>query len=106
MVLVLLDVRAYVSLRRAPHPGPANLPRYQQIHHATSVESMRAQPTQNKDDGEPFKAEIIRYKKFLTKSDRILPPCDRCRWLDVACIKGKTAPGACMGCSQCHKKCF
>lgn len=38
----------------------------------------------------------------LSKGERILPPCDRCRRLHMDCLKNLTA---CMGCTKKHAKC-
>ena len=55
-----------------------------------------------KDDGGPFKAEMIVRIEELERGDRILPPCDRCRRLHMDCLKNLTA---CMGCTKKHAKC-
>ncbi|KAK8158083.1 hypothetical protein BKA80DRAFT_312441 [Phyllosticta citrichinensis] len=55
-----------------------------------------------KDDGGPFKAEMVARMESLSKGERILPPCDRCRRLHMDCLKNLTA---CMGCTKKHAKC-
>lgn len=55
-----------------------------------------------KDDGGPFKAEMVARMEVLSKGERILPPCDRCRRLHMDCLKNLTA---CMGCTKKHAKC-
>ncbi len=55
-----------------------------------------------KDDGGPFKAEMVARMEHLEKGDRILPPCDRCRRLHMDCEKNLTA---CKGCTKKHAKC-
>ncbi|KAK0640127.1 hypothetical protein DIS24_g9659 [Lasiodiplodia hormozganensis] len=59
-------------------------------------------PTAEKDDGGPFKAEMVARMEVLSKGERILPPCDRCRRLHMDCLKNLTA---CMGCTKKHAKC-
>ena len=62
----------------------------------------RSSAPQEKDDGGPFKAEMMRKVEGLAKGARILPPCDRCRRLHMDCIKNLTA---CAGCTKKHAKC-
>lgn len=64
--------------------------------------SQRAQQPQEKDDGGPFKVEMVHRMESLAKGERILPPCDRCRRLHMDCLKNLTA---CMGCTKKHAKC-
>jgi hypothetical protein len=58
-------------------------------------------PTQ-KDDGGPYKAEILARVEAVKRGDRIIPPCDRCRRLRMDCLKNLTA---CHGCTKKHAKC-
>lgn len=60
-----------------------------------------AAPTE-RDDGGPFKTEMVHRMEGLSKGERILPPCDRCRRLHMDCLKNLTA---CMGCTKKHAKC-
>jgi hypothetical protein len=62
----------------------------------------RGSQPQEKDDGGPFKAEMMRKVEGLAKGARILPPCDRCRRLHMDCMKNLTA---CAGCTKKHAKC-
>ena len=55
-----------------------------------------------KDDGGPYKAEMVARMGHLQKGDRVLPPCDRCRRLHMDCLKKLTA---CEGCTRKHAKC-
>ncbi|KAI9932035.1 hypothetical protein ASPWEDRAFT_27688 [Aspergillus wentii DTO 134E9] len=55
-----------------------------------------------KDDGGPYKMEMVARMEELQRGDRILPPCDRCRRLHMDCLKNLTA---CMGCTKKHAKC-
>ncbi|KAF2843768.1 hypothetical protein M501DRAFT_906463, partial [Patellaria atrata CBS 101060] len=55
-----------------------------------------------KDDGGPYRAEMISRMETLAKGERVLPPCDRCRRLHMDCLKNLTA---CMGCTKKHAKC-
>ncbi|KAI5285645.1 hypothetical protein KEM54_000405 [Ascosphaera aggregata] len=55
-----------------------------------------------RDDGGPFKSEMIARMDALARGDRILPPCDRCRRLQIECRKNLTA---CKGCTKKHAKC-
>jgi hypothetical protein len=64
--------------------------------------SQRASQPQEKDDGGPFKTEMVHRMESLAKGERILPPCDRCRRLHMDCLKNLTA---CMGCTKKHAKC-
>lgn len=64
--------------------------------------SQRASQPAEKDDGGPFKAEMVHRMETLAKGERILPPCDRCRRLHMDCLKNLTA---CMGCTKKHAKC-
>jgi hypothetical protein len=64
--------------------------------------SQRTSQPAEKDDGGPFKAEMVHRMESLGKGERILPPCDRCRRLHMDCLKNLTA---CMGCTKKHAKC-
>jgi hypothetical protein len=64
--------------------------------------SQRASQQPEKDDGGPFKVEMVHRMESLAKGDRIIPPCDRCRRLHMDCLKNLTA---CMGCTKKHAKC-
>ena len=64
--------------------------------------SQRANQPQEKDDGGPFKIEMVHRMESLAKGERIMPPCDRCRRLHMDCLKNLTA---CMGCTKKHAKC-
>lgn len=55
-----------------------------------------------KDDGGPFKMEMVARMEELQRGERIMPPCDRCRRLHMDCLKNLTA---CMGCTKKHAKC-
>ena len=60
-------------------------------------------PTQvERDDGGPYKGEMVNRMESLLRGERILPPCDRCRRLHMDCLKNLTA---CMGCTKKHAKC-
>jgi hypothetical protein len=59
-------------------------------------------PQSDKDDGGPFKAEMVRRMDTMWKGDRVIPPCDRCRRLHMDCQKNLTA---CIGCTKKHAKC-
>ncbi|KAK4944125.1 hypothetical protein LTR10_016458 [Elasticomyces elasticus] len=58
--------------------------------------------TLDRDDGGPFKTEMVRRMDSMWKGDRVVPPCDRCRRLHMDCLKNLTA---CMGCTKKHAKC-
>ena len=63
----------------------------------------RFKPTQvERDDGGPYKAEMVNRMESLHRGERIIPPCDRCRRLHMDCLKNLTA---CMGCTKKHAKC-
>jgi len=64
--------------------------------------SQRASQQPEKDDGGPFKTDMVHRMESLTKGERIIPPCDRCRRLHMDCLKNLTA---CMGCTKKHAKC-
>ncbi|KAL1963559.1 hypothetical protein VTN77DRAFT_8004 [Rasamsonia byssochlamydoides] len=55
-----------------------------------------------RDDGGPYKMEMVARMEELQRGERILPPCDRCRRLHMDCLKNLTA---CMGCTKKHAKC-
>lgn len=57
---------------------------------------------QEKDDGGPFKTEMIAHMEDLQRGERVVPPCDRCRRLHMDCVKNLTA---CVGCTKKHCKC-
>ncbi|KAJ5082683.1 hypothetical protein N7532_011726 [Penicillium argentinense] len=57
---------------------------------------------QEKDDGGPFKLEMVARMEELQRGERVTPPCDRCRRLNMDCLKNLTA---CMGCTKKHAKC-
>ena len=59
-------------------------------------------PQSDRDDGGPFKTEMVRRMDNMWKGDRVMPPCDRCRRLHMDCLKNLTA---CMGCTKKHAKC-
>ncbi|KAF2396413.1 hypothetical protein EJ06DRAFT_585285 [Trichodelitschia bisporula] len=59
-------------------------------------------PVPQKDDGGPFKTEMVLRMDSLRRGERVLPPCDRCRRLHMDCIKNLTA---CQGCTKKHAKC-
>ncbi|KAF2124888.1 hypothetical protein P153DRAFT_350253 [Dothidotthia symphoricarpi CBS 119687] len=84
------------SLMNSPVPIP-NTPS-----NLLPAASQRATHSQEKDDGGPFKAEMVHRMESLAKGERILPPCDRCRRLHMDCLKNLTA---CMGCTKKHAKC-
>ncbi|KAM7201408.1 hypothetical protein V8F20_004872 [Naviculisporaceae sp. PSN 640] len=50
----------------------------------------------------PHRSRIQSHVDELAKGDRITPPCDRCRRLNVECIKNLTS---CQGCTKRHAKC-
>ncbi|KAK5202877.1 hypothetical protein LTR41_011389 [Exophiala xenobiotica] len=58
--------------------------------------------TLERDDGGPFKSEMVRRMDNMWKGDRVVPPCDRCRRLHMDCLKHLTA---CMSCTKQHAKC-
>jgi hypothetical protein len=64
--------------------------------------SQRTSQPHEKDDGGPFKAEMVHRMESLQKGERVLPPCDRCRRLHMDCLKNLTA---CLGCTKKHAKC-
>lgn len=55
-----------------------------------------------KDDGGPYKMEMVTRMEELQRGEQIVPPCDRCRRLHMDCLKNLTA---CMGCTRKHAKC-
>lgn len=56
----------------------------------------------DRDDGGPYKSEMVLRMESINRGDRIIPPCDRCRRLHMDCLKNLTA---CMGCTKKHAKC-
>ena len=59
-------------------------------------------PFIERDDGGPFKTEMVVRMESMRRGERVLPPCDRCRRLHMDCLKNLTA---CMGCTKKHAKC-
>jgi len=59
-------------------------------------------PTSERDDGGPYKVEMVGRMESMHRGERILPPCDRCRRLHMDCLKNLTA---CQGCTKKHAKC-
>ncbi|KAJ5753184.1 hypothetical protein N7520_010101 [Penicillium odoratum] len=57
---------------------------------------------QEKDDGGPFKLEMVARMEETPRGERVTPPCDRCRRLHMDCLKNLTA---CVGCTKKHAKC-
>ena len=55
-----------------------------------------------RDDGGPYKTEMVSRMESMQRGERIIPPCDRCRRLHMDCLKNLTA---CMGCTKKHAKC-
>ncbi|KAF1952256.1 hypothetical protein CC80DRAFT_183654 [Byssothecium circinans] len=105
-----IDLNQANMAQRPPHLSDA------EPHHATNspvpipntpssllpASSQRSQQSQEKDDGGPFKIEMVHRMESLAKGERIQPPCDRCRRLHMDCLKNLTA---CMGCTKKHAKC-
>jgi hypothetical protein len=59
-------------------------------------------PFLERDDGGPFKSEMVSRMESMHRGERVIPPCDRCRRLHMDCLKNLTA---CMGCTKKHAKC-
>lgn len=59
-------------------------------------------PAIHRDDGGPFRAEMIARMENIGRGERVNPPCDRCRRLQMDCLKNLTA---CLGCTKKHAKC-
>jgi hypothetical protein len=59
-------------------------------------------PFLERDDGGPFKSEMVSRMESMQRGERVIPPCDRCRRLHMDCLKNLTA---CMGCTKKHAKC-
>ncbi|KAM7216637.1 hypothetical protein V8F06_007952, partial [Rhypophila decipiens] len=60
-------------------------------------------PTSTAEESQaPYRSIIQTHVEELTKGDRITPPCDRCRRLNVICVKNLTS---CQGCTKKHAKC-
>ena len=90
---------------RASEPGEYTGP-YAPVAIPSTPSSLLPQPKSQshyeRDDGGPFKIEMVSRMEDLQRGDRILPPCDRCRRLHMDCLKNLTA---CMGCTKKHAKC-
>ena len=82
----------------AAGPGPVPIP--------NTPSSLLPQPKSTshyeRDDGGPYKIEMVSRMEDLQRGERIIPPCDRCRRLHMDCLKNLTA---CMGCTKKHAKC-
>lgn len=90
------DASEYNSLYN-PSPATVAIP--------NTPSSLLPPPKSNqseKDDGGPFKMEMVARMEELQRGERIMPPCDRCRRLHMDCLKNLTA---CMGCTKKHAKC-
>ena len=82
-----------------PAPAPATVP----IPNTPS--SLLPPPRSNqteKDDAGPFKMHMVARMEELERGERVMPPCDRCRRLQMDCVKNLTA---CQGCTKKHAKC-
>ncbi|PGH28293.1 hypothetical protein AJ80_00184 [Polytolypa hystricis UAMH7299] len=98
------------SRPRASDPGEYAVTTYASSHGPVAIPntptSLLPQPKTTshyeRDDGGPFKIEMVSRMEDLQRGERILPPCDRCRRLHMDCLKNLTA---CMGCTKKHAKC-
>jgi hypothetical protein len=72
--------------------------RAQQLAYNTTF-TKKASPSS--DEG-PLKAEIEARIDHLARGEPIRPPCDRCRRLEISCIKNLSA---CEGCTKKHARC-
>lgn len=62
----------------------------------------KSSQTEKHDDSGPFKAEMLSRMENMSRGERVMPPCDRCRRLRMDCYKNLTA---CLGCTKKHAKC-
>lgn len=96
-----------------PRPRPSDASDYNGLYNPSPAtvaipntpSSLLPPPKSNqseKDDGGPFKIEMVTRMEELQRGERIMPPCDRCRRLHMDCLKNLTA---CMGCTKKHAKC-
>jgi len=63
---------------------------------------VKAPTNASKDDAQPHRAAMTAHVEALKKGERIQPPCDRCRRLQMDCVKNLTA---CQGCTRKHARC-
>jgi hypothetical protein len=107
------DATAPANPQPLPRPRTSELAEYSLYNPATanpvaipSTPSSLLPPPksthQEKDDGGPFKLEMIARMEELQRGERLIPPCDRCRRLHMDCLKNLTA---CVGCTKKHAKC-
>ena len=90
-----------VTPSNTSHQGSSNQNQSQTNNNNNNTSSARSANAE-KDDGGPYKLEMVSRMESLAKGDRIIPPCDRCRRLHMDCLKNLTA---CMGCTKKHAKC-
>lgn len=86
-----------VGVNVAKHPSTVPIP-----HTPASLMPHVKQSVVERDDGGPFKSEMVSRMESMRRGERVLPPCDRCRRLHMDCLKNLTA---CMGCTRKHAKC-
>lgn len=80
------------------HASPLALSLAPRSPHAKAQHSAEA----GKDDPQPHRAAMTAHVESLKKGERIQPPCDRCRRLQMDCVKNLTA---CQGCTRKHARC-
>lgn len=69
---------------------------------ATLMPLPKAFTPATREDGGPFKADMVAKMETMERGERVIPPCDRCRRLQMDCLKNLTA---CIGCTKKHAKC-
>ena len=109
------DATGSVNSQPRPRPRVSNSAEHNVYNSTTNASTPVAIPStpssllpppkttsQEKDDGGPFKLEMVARMEELQRGERVMPPCDRCRRLHMDCLKNLTA---CMGCTKKHAKC-
>ena len=89
-----MDYAGFLNAAASPVPIP-NTP-------SSLLPYVKPTAAERFDDSGPYKADMMLRMEQLNRGDRVQPPCDRCRRLQMDCLKNLTA---CMGCTRKHAKC-
>ena len=89
-----MDYAGFLNAAASPVPIP-NTP-------SSLMPYVKPTAAERFDDSGPYKADMMLRMEQLNRGDRVQPPCDRCRRLQMDCLKNLTA---CMGCTRKHAKC-
>ena len=92
-VLENIDYASILLNSASPVPIPST---------PSTLQASRPSQAERYDDSGPYKAEMLSRMENMSRGERVLPPCDRCRRLNIDCLKNLTA---CLGCTKKHAKC-